>query len=237
MSKKLILIALCISYASGAVFYHNNVGKLHLTEQKWDIQYVFNLTEYKETSKVLHECIRDLKNICTDGQNPLCKYFERATEKISSDIDADFTKLDTFKRSKRFIVFIPVILGITVVAFWAGMMVEKSAINSIRDEIRDNIDMIEQAANLTISALDTMDNMTRDNNKIFSYLQNAIENNTRNIEIQKRISNIINIVSLSAQMHEKMQIKLNDVFYGDVHSRLFEVIDFGEFLKTKAIIN
>lgn len=237
MIKILLFIAFCTCHANADSFFVNDVGKLHLTEQKWEIQYVLNLTEYTETSEILHECINGLKTVCRDGKNPLCAYFEHATENINTAIEADNARLHTLNRSKRFIVFIPIVLGVTVVAFWAGMTTAKSAINSIKDEMRENLDVIEQAANLTISTLNTMEKFAEDNDKNILKLQEAINNNTKNIELQTRFFNIINVISFSTQMHEKMQIKLNDIYYGDIESRLFEVIDIGEFLSVKTKIN
>lgn len=74
MTKIIIILALlhCIKAES---FVQNNIGRLHLSDRKWEIQYILNLTEYKETTKLLQECIDTLSTICENGQNPLCPIF------------------------------------------------------------------------------------------------------------------------------------------------------------------
>lgn len=104
------------------------------------------------------------------------------------------------------IVFIPIALGITIVAFWAGMTTAKSTIDSIKDEIHKNLDIIEEAAILTTSAINTMRKIVEDNDRNMLKMQYAINNNTKNIELQTRFFNIINVILFSAQMHEKTQI-------------------------------
>lgn len=237
MLKKLFFIALCVFCTNADNFFSHDVGQLHLSGQKWEIQHVLNLTEYIETSAILKDCIDNLNTVCSHGNNPLCSYFTRATENINMAIEADTSKLSTLSRNKRFIIFIPIILGVTIVSFWAGIVVAKSAMNSIKEEIRDNLDIIEQAANITISSVETMEKFIKDTDAQMLKLQEAINNNTRNLELQARFFNIINVISFSAQLHEKMQIKLNDIYYGDIESRLFEIIDFREFSKTVAKIN
>lgn len=237
MLKKLFFIAVCVYYTSAENYFTHDVGHLHLSGQKWEIQHVLNLTEYIETSEILKDCIDNLNVICNSKGNPLCSYFRRATENINMAIEADTAKLNSLSRNRRFIISIPVVIGVTVVAFWAGIMVAKSAMSSIKEEIRANLDIIEQAANITVSSLETMEKFIKDNDAQMLKLQDAINNNTKNIELQTRFFNIINVISFSAQLHEKMQIKLNDIYYGDIESRLFEIIDFGEFTRTIAKIN
>lgn len=240
MRKILIIIALCASfalYASADGYFSHDVGRLHISGQKWEIQHVLNLTEYTETSAILRDCIENLRDVCEYKNNPLCTYFQRATENINTAIEADTSKLNSLSRKKRFIIFIPVVLGVTVVALWAGIAIAKSAMNSIKDEIRDNLELIERAGNLSISNLEIIEKYVKDTDAHISKLQEAINNNTQNIELQSRFFSIINVISFSAQMHEKMQIKLNDIYYNDIESRLFEIIDFTEFSKTVSKIN
>lgn len=240
MQKKLFVIALgaiFAAYANANGYFSHDVGQLHISGQKWEIQHVLNLTEYTETSTILNNCIDSLRNVCEQKDNPLCTYFQHATENINTAVQADTSKLDILSRKKRFLIFIPVILGVTVISLWAGFTVAKSAMNSVKDEIRDNLDLIERAGNLSIANLEIIERYIKDSDAHMLKLQEAINNNTQNIELQSRFFGIINVISFSAQLHEKMQIKLNDIYYNDVESRLFEIIDFSEFKATVAKIN
>lgn len=235
--KLLFCVALCARHINAKSYSTHDAGKLHLSGQKWEIQHVLNLTEYIETSEILKKCVDDLNQICSYGKNPLCTYFEHATQNINSAIEADTSKLSTLSRAKRFIVFIPIVLGVTIVAFWSGIATAKSAMSSVKNELRENLDLIEQAANISLSSINSMEKFINNTDENMSKLQDAINNNTKNLELQARFFSIINVISFTAQMHEKMQIKLNDIYYGDIDSRLFEIIDFGEFTKTTARIN
>lgn len=237
MLKRLIFIALFVYCASARNHFTNNVGRLHLSEQKWEIQHVLNLTEYMETTDILKECIDNLKTVCKDGENPLCSYFQRATENLNLAIETDTSKLKILARRKRFIIFIPIVIGVSIVSLLSGIFLAKSAIDSIKDDVRENLKIIEQAANISIAQIEMMKEFIKDNDDRMASIQSAINNNTRNIELQTRFFNIINVISFSAQLHERMQIKLNDIYYGDIDSRLFEIIDYHEFLNTMGIIN
>lgn len=244
MLKTLTFIVLCIctpvihsqDYFPRRI-HSKQIGHLHLTEQKWEIQHVMNLTEYIETTDILKECISTLHTACKNGSNPLCSYFQRVTENINAEIEADSSKLNTLSRQKRFIMTIPLIIGVTIVSLWAGFTMKKAAIQSIRDEIHGNLEMIEQAANITVSSLNLFEEYIKDNDRNMHNFQMAINNNTKNLDSLTRFFNVINVISFSAQMHEKMQIKLNDIYYGSIDSRLFEIIDFQEFSKTVDSIN
>lgn len=135
-------------------FVLNNMGQLHLSEQKWKIQYVLNLTEYKETSKLLQECVDTLNSACSNKRNQFCSYFEHATKNLNTEIETDISKLNHLIRHKRFIIFIPILIGITVLGFYAGMEIAKQSLYSLKEELQENLNMIEQAANITTSAID-----------------------------------------------------------------------------------
>lgn len=223
--------------ASAGSIYTHDIGHLHLSEQKWELQHVLNLTEYMETSDVLKECVGKLNSVCREGKNPLCSYFKRATENINMEMEANTSNLHTLKRNRRFIVFVPIVIGVTIVSFWAGIMVAKAAMNSIKDELRGNLEIIEQAANISIHSIDLMEKFMKETDKNMLQMQEAINNNTKNIELQTRFFNIINVITFTAQIREKMQIKLNDIYYGKTDSRLFEIIEFQEFLNNLRKIN
>lgn len=65
MLKKLLIITLCVYYAKADGYFSHDVGQLHLSGGKWDIQHVLNLTEYIETSAILKDCIDSLNDVCT----------------------------------------------------------------------------------------------------------------------------------------------------------------------------
>lgn len=237
MLKILIIVALCSHFTGADKFFSKDAGYLHLTEQKWEIQHSLNLTEYMETTEVLKQCIDTLNNVCKDGINPLCSYFQRSTANINTEIMIDSSKLKKLSRPKRFLMTIPIILGISIVSLWAGMLLKSSAIKTIRDEIHGNLEIIQQAANISMSSFHLMEEITKANDRNLQEFHDAINNNTKNLNSQMRFFNAINVISFSTQSHEKMQIKLNDIYYGDLDSRLFEIIDFQEFSNTVEKIN
>lgn len=237
MLKLAIFIALCMCLANAEKFFIKNAGHLHLSEQKWEIQHILNLTEYVETTNILMECVDTLNDVCENGTNPLCSYFERATRSINTEVQEDTLKLKNLSRQKRYMVLIPTILGKSMVALWVEMILQNSAIKSIKEEIHGNLDIMKQAANISISSTNLMQGFIGDNDQNMMKFRVAINNNTKNIDSLTRFFTVINVISLSVQLHEKIQIKLNDIYYGDINSRLFEIIDFEEFSNTMKTIN
>lgn len=152
MLKILVFAVFCTHYTGAQKFFIKDSGYLHLSEQKWEIQHVLNLTEYMEITEVLMECIDTLNNVCEDGINPLCTYFQRATGNIKTEFLADSSRLKLLSRPRRFIISIPMVVGISIVSLWAGMLLKSSAIKTIRDEIHGNLGIIEQAANISMSS-------------------------------------------------------------------------------------
>lgn len=237
MQKILIFMAIFTHYVGAKQFFVKEDGILHLSEQKWEIQHTLNIAEYINTTEVLKECIDTLNRICEDGINPLCSYFKRATNEINTEIMTDALNLKNLSRGKRFIVTIPLVLGISIVSLWAGMMFKSSAIKSIRDEIHGNLEIIDHAANISMASIHLIKEVSEQNDRSFREFQSAINNNTKNIHALMNFFNAINVISFAAQSHERMQIKLNDIHYGDLDSRLFEVIDYNEFSDTLRKIN
>lgn len=103
----------------------------------------------------------------------------------------------------------PVTLGVSKVTLWVETTLQNSAIKSISKEIHENLDLMTHAAN-------------------FSW---------RNVDSLTRFSTVINVIASAAYFYEKMQIKLNDIYYGDIDAHLYEIIDFEEFLYTLKTIN
>lgn len=236
MTKIIIILALlhCIKATS---FIQNNIGRLHISNKKWEIQYGLNLTEYKETTKLLQECMDTLSTICERGQNPLCPLFLHETQNINTELQADISKLNALSRQKRFIIFIPVVIGVALLSFWAGMMVAKMTLGSLQDSMQANLNILEQASNITISALNIQEQYIKDADMRFSKMENSINNNTIQIESYAKFFGIINTVLFIAHKHEKIQIKLNHVYSGETKNRIFEIFDYVELLNTMADIN
>lgn len=236
MTKLIIFLAIlnCIGATN---FIQNKIGRLHLSNKKWEIQYILNLTEYKETTELLHECIDKLTIICERGQNSLCPYFLHETKNINFDLQTDISKLNALSRHKRFIFLIPMVMGVAFVSFWAGMYIAKSMLGSLRDNIQENLNIIEQASNITISALKIQEQYIKDADIRFSKLESSVNNNTLQIESYAQFFGIINTVLFISRKHEKVQAKLNNVYSKNVENRLFEIIDYLELLKTIKEIN
>lgn len=185
MLKLLFFAAICTHFAGAEKFFVKDAGILHLSEQKWEIQHTLNFSEYLETAELLKECVDTLNKVCDDGINPLCSYFKRATNEIKTEIMTDLFELKKLSREKRFVFAIPLVMGISVVSLWAGMMLKSSAIKTIRDEIHGNLELIDQAANISIASTHLTEELAKQNDRNFMGFRGAINNNTRNILIDE----------------------------------------------------
>lgn len=237
MQLILAIVALCTHTAYAERFVMNNIKHLHLSEQKWKIQYVLNMTEYVETSNLLHECVNMLNTVCEDKPNQFCSYFQHATKNINTDIEIDIAKLKALVRHKRFIFFIPILIGVSVISLLGGIAIAKSTMNSLKSEIQGNLDIIEQAANISITTIDIQERIIKDIDGKFHSLELVVHNNTRQINALSQFNNIINSILFTAHIHEKMQMRLNHIYSGEIHTRLFEIIDYSKFLLTVEDIN
>lgn len=103
--------------------------------------------------------------------------------------------------------------------------------------MQENLNIIEQAANITSSALELQEKYIKDTDTRFSKMEKSVNNNTLNIEIYTQFFGILTTVLLTAQNHQRIQTKLNHIFSGETKYRLFEIINYVEFLKTMEAIN
>lgn len=236
-STILLTLLTLANYANAESFVTNKIGQLYLSGGKYEIQYVLNITEYKETTKLLEDCIDNLKTICEKNQNPLCTYFLHETKNIHTQLQSDMHKMNALSRQKRFIIFIPILIGVAMFSFWSGMYMTKVTLDSIKNGMDENLNIIEEAANITFSALTTQEQYIKDADMRFSKLENSINNNSLNIELYAQFFGIVNTVLFAAQKHERIQTKLNHVYSGKIHGRLFEIIDYAEFLEAIENIN
>lgn len=226
-----------LHYVKAENFVSNKMGQLYLSGRKWEIQYILNLTEYKETTELLQECTDTLTAICEAGQNPLCPYFLHETKYINTQVQIDISKMNHLSRQKRFIFLIPIVMGVSMLSFWAGMYVAKMTLESIKDNMHENLNIIEEAANITMSALSIQEQYIKDADIKFTRIENAINNNTQNIEQYAQFFGMTNTVLFMAQKHDKIQTKLNHIYAGNLKNRLFEIIDFSEYLEIMNKIN
>lgn len=236
-SITIIYFIVLLYHANAESFKQNNVGNLHLSEKKWEFQYILNLTEYRETTDLLQECIDTLTNVCERGQNSLCPYFLGETKNINNQLQADISKMDILIRRKRFLIFIPIVIGVAALSFWGGMFIAKLTLGSLKNSIQENLNIIEHAANMTMTAINLQEQYIKDADERFSKIENSVNNNTLNLELYTQFFTILSTVLFSAQKHERIQVKLNHVYSGEYHHRLFEIIEFAGFLRAMEGVN
>lgn len=209
MQKIYFSIISCMCFVNAENFYTKEAGQLHLSEQKWEIQHFLSFNEYMETMDLLMKCVNTLNTVCENGTNPLCSYFYQSTRAVNLKMQQITSKSQFLSRKKRYSVAIPIYLGLTEVELYTEATLQNSALRSISKEIHENLDIMTHAANFT----------------------------WRNVDSLTRFSTAINVIASSAQFYEKMQLKLNDIYYGDINSHLFEIIDFEQFSSTLNTIN
>lgn len=163
-------------------------------------------------SNLLKECITTLNTICNNSSNPFCAYFHQATTSINAEIIPSLAKPKILSKSKRYTVHIPMNLGKSSFPLWNYLTLKKSAIQSLKDDITKHLNAFTQIINVS-------------------------KNDSQNSESLTLFSNIINRIILSSQCYDDINKKLNNVFYGNISSKLSEIIDFQEFSNTIDTIN
>lgn len=215
-----IIFAVCIYTVNADSFILHNNRQLALSDQKWEIQYSLNLTEYKETSKLLNDGINRINSICNLTQNYLCTYFKHAIRHIESDIDTDISKLNTLSRKKR--------SPISIFSLNPDSIIPRAIITSVIFSLNNNLR--EASLDASSAAINFQENVLKDTDEKFETIQKMIETNSQ-------FYSIMNLIILTAHIHEKLQTKLNYILYGEIHSHLFEIIDYKLFRETITNIN
>lgn len=195
---------------NGISFVTEHVGHMHLSQNKWEIQYTLNLSEYKETTDLLQQCVDTLTTACENGQNRLCPYFLHETKNLKTALQADYSKMSTLSRQKRLYQssFVPIIIGVAALSFWGGILYAKTTLESLKDRMEANIDLIEQAANMTLASLKLQEDYIKEADERFSKIETTLNNNTISIELYTQFFSIIGTVLFMVHKHEKNSEKI-----------------------------
>lgn len=122
-------------------------------------------------------------------------------------------------------------MGIAALSFWGGMLEAEATLEPLKEKMQENLKIIEQAANITMTALDIQEKYVKDMDLRLSNEEKSINNNTINLEFSSQFFGIISTILFSAQKHERIQTKLNYVC-GEASKRLSEIINFNELQST-----
>lgn len=233
MKKRILAIVFIYLQCINAQSYtKNNVGNLQYTQQYWEFQQILNITDYRYTTELLEKCIETLKMGCYDSQNDLCQYFLKVVNNINLNTKTDIEKLNTLVREKREITLLTVALialGTSIVTAAVSYFMYKSALEDVKNEMKEHLDLFEKAAKASQNAAEIQKLIGKDVDKALCIIRETYNNNTKNFDEHALFSYVMDTVILATINHQNFQSKLNHLYDGDIDERLFEFIDYKNF--------
>lgn len=230
---KILLLLICLHHIAAQQFTTNLIGKLHVSDRHWNLEYTLNLTEYFRTISSLNGCVKTLRDICRGLDNPLCEYFIVNTENIITDVNTDITRFRAFSREKRSTESL--FFGLTPMSLLFGLPSFLS-LEKLRTGLIANSENLKNVSHLTHIASERLIYLENFTNSTFESVQIRLQNLSDQAISDRTFFSMIHLITASAMNHEKIQQKLNIIYSNSLESRLFEVIDFLNFTSTlKAI--
>lgn len=234
------ILFISVYYVNGQSFVLNNVGNLHFTQRSWEFRQILNITDYKYTTKLLSECVETLEKICKNSENELCKYFIRTAREVNLNVNTEVAKLNTLLRKKRELTLLTVgaiALVTSIVTSVASFFIYKSALEDVKTEFKEHLDMLEKATKASRNAAEIQNLMAKDIDQAFCILRDTYNNNTKDFDENTLFSFVMDTVILAMINHQKFQTKLNHIYSGELDRRIFEFVDYKNFTKQIEIIN
>lgn len=186
MRLKTIVIALMyVHYIRGQGFIQNNIGNLQFTQQEWQFQQILNISEYKHNAQLLEQCKDTLESFCEKSQNPLCIHFLRMARDVNLNVNTDLEKLNTLIRSKRMepcTIFALIGLGITIVGLIGEYFVFKSALEDVKNEFNEQLNLFEKSNKASLNMAEIIDMMGKDTNKALNIIRDHYNNETKSFD-------------------------------------------------------
>lgn len=231
------IFAHCVN---GQGFVVKNTGNLHYTQRTWEFRQILNITEYKYTTELLGQCIETLEIICKNSKNELCEYFMKTARNINLNVNTDIAKLNTLLREKREVTLITVgVIAVvsSIVTFIASYFVYGSALEDVKTEFKEHLDMLERAANASKNAVEIQKLLAKDIDQAFCILRDTYNNNTKDFDENSLFTFVMDTVILAMINHQSFQSKLNHIYSGELDKRIFEFVDFANFTRQIDAVN
>lgn len=243
MTTRLIQLLLLIAAAQAASQYKKRglmyeLGEMHYAESEWQLQYNLKYSDYEETSVILDDCVNKLIKICGQRNHKLCDFFIGKTKEFHSVVKIDIEQLELYKRNKRFLFFIPlIILGVTSMALLSSLKSNREALQTIKIELDANLDMLSQGIETTKSVLNIHEQILADFEKQLINLSEAIERLNKKVDEQNYFTYILNLVTFSMIQHNRDHNRLMNLYDKKANHYLFTIINYGEYRQVVKELN
>lgn len=234
----LMVVCCVVHYAYTTSFLTHESGMLSVYEQKFEFQYSLNMNEYLFATKLLGECIDNLKLLCTRSHMEACNYFLQTINNVKIDFEFDISKFH-FERKKRDLLnlFHVETVGSVITSLLSGLFPIRDALRDVRHNLNGNLDLVRIINNISYNSVQLQELLTNETESITSLLNDKIFNLTELVKNDQLFNNIMNTIIFSIFKHERYQNKLNLVYANQLNSRLFEIIDFRNLSKMIRMVN
>lgn len=226
-----------IVYGKSQIVHKQEMGNLHLSQQRWEFIYELNLQEYFETSILLDECIKKLQVVCNQIDNPMCDIFLTKSKQFLSQLEEDTATIKGLQRSKRALIAVGVfIVGVTVIALIASIAVQFKAVKEMKQEIRDTLNNMDTMAKISKKMIENQEKQIEAIELEMRKVGEGLNNLTNIVNGNQHFNNLLHIVSMSMIEHNRIQNKLINIYSDDIKLQMINMIDFDklrdEFDKT-----
>lgn len=215
------------------------VGEMHYAVGEWHLKYELKYNEYYETTKTLENYVAKLTKICKKEDYKLCKFFLGKTKQFQNDVKIDTEQLRLYRRDKRFLFVIPVlvVLGVTTMALLSSMKSERDALNQVKSELEANLDMLEKSINTTEKMLDIHEEIFDDFDAQRLNLEEAIQRLNKTVTNHHYFTNILHTITFLMMQHNKDQTRLLHLYDATVTQHIFSIVNYDEFLQAVKVLN
>lgn len=209
------------------------LGRIHFTDREWQMKYNLNMTHYYETSKIMENCTDQISRICESIENRYCQHFFLRSTQFLETVKFDDRQLEVHGRSKRFffVVFIPFLVGVTVMSLLASLATDKKALQIVKGELDANLDMLKEAISTTKNLMDTHEKMMHDLESGIKNINDLLNKLNDKVNRNQYLNNLLFTISFAMIDHNKNQKKLLDLFNGDAEKNVFNVVDCSQFVR------
>lgn len=243
MNTRLLTLFLWVEVALAASRHEKygleyEVGQLYYADSEWLLRYNIEFTDYHETTKTLEHCVEKLTKICSIRKDKLCKFFIDKTKRFEANVRIDTEQLKIYKRNKRFIFFIiPVILGVTSMALLSSLAANRHALQTVKSELDANLNMLEHSIKTTKNMMDINEKIFEDMETHIANISFTIKTLHKTVDEYQFFNNILHVITFMMIEHNEDQSRLMNLYNGKAAEYIFNVVDYGAFLKHVDYIN
>lgn len=209
------------------------LGDFYFYENKHEIQFYLDYNDLHRNAESIQECFDKITQQCDNVfSNRNCKFFIESLHRNGEEIDRDLTYIKSNKIiTKRIPIFIPVLVGIGIMALIALLAEQQGNIAEERAMTFRNIEHLESQLNLTTNSIRIQKEILDDVSYNLNSLQTQIKKLNAKIEKMQEFNDLLHITTLLIMNHRDLMTKFTNFFNGNLQTFFFSIVNVDEFMQ------